>query len=717
MLASHSLFSAHLVGGELSYECVGNSRYAIRMVVYRDCASAGAPFDNPAIITIYNGNNQFIDNRRVRLASQNRLPIIAPNNCTSLPPFVCTEKAVYRDTVYLPPTSSGYVISYQRCCRNASITNIPNPDTWGNTFTITIPPNDTRCNSSPRFNVAPPVALCLNIPVNIDVSASETDGDSVAYSLCNIFHGGGNGAAQGPLSPRPDTALPPPYRVVPFAPGFSSSNPIRSNPQFTVDPVTGRLTGTPTQVGQFVFAICAKEYRNGRLVSTLRRDFQFNVTNRCTGVAAVIRGQNVDSSTLCTGETINFTEQSLNANRWFWDFGDPTTNTDTSTKRLPSYTYPDTGVYTVMLIANPGSSCADTTFEDFRVFDAVSISFTTSGQACFDVHSFNFNVQGRFSNFAEITWDFGGLTNLGRRSTERSPQNVTYVQPGNYLVRVQVEDFKCRASYSDSVLLYARPVLRHQVPSRTACLPVRVQFVDSSSYFGRALHFWDFGDGNYSTDRSPSHVYREPGTYTVYHRLTALEGCKDTLEETFPAHIVAYPVPLANLQITPQKTSIYEPVFSLQNLSDSTLRSWTYLPNGETIDDLRDTKFEGRDTGIYVFYHVVMNEFGCSDTLRLERYIEPPINFFIPNSFTPNGDGRNERFEFIITGVSGYKVYIFNRWGELVFESNENGPFWDGRSQKNGEKVPGGVYTYLIKADVDRRGKLEVRQGHLKLIR
>lgn len=471
LLLSQTLQSAHLVGGDLSYTCLGNNTYEIRMTVYRDCASQGANFDSQAAISIYDGNNLIVANLDVNYYQRNNLPLVAPNNCTTLPSFACVEKAVYLDTVNLPPNNSGYTISYQRCCRNATISNVPNPDTYGSTYTVDIPPNDNACNSSPEFNAPPPVALCLNIPVNLDLSATEADGDQLVYSLCTPLQGGGQANNNGPNGVMPDPAAPPPYTPLPFNGGFSATNPIPGTPAFSIDPNTGVLTGRPTSIGQYSFAICVEEYRNGQRISTVMRDFQFNVTAQCKGTASVIAGQAIDSTTLCTGETINFKEQCVNTNTYFWDFGDLTTNADTSRAQSPTYTYPDTGTYRVMLVANPNTSCADTTYELFRVFDPVWISFDIEDETCFDVHSFNFDMKGVYSDSATISWDFGGATSYGTTSKTRAPTQLKFAQPGIYPVTVYVEDFKCTDSFTDTIKLYERPKLFSNGPKQRGCPP------------------------------------------------------------------------------------------------------------------------------------------------------------------------------------------------------------------------------------------------------
>lgn len=713
--------AAHLVGGEISYRCLGSNTYEVQLVIYRDCQSNGAPFDDPAIVTIYDGNNNFIQNRFLPLESSRVLPITAPNTCTSLPSFVCTAEGVYLDTLILPNNSSGYTLSHQRCCRNASIDNIPNPGLWGNTYTIEIPAG-ISCNSSPKFSTPPPVALCLNIPSNIDMSVLESDGDSLSYSLCYPLHGGGNQTtATGPNSPRPDTATPPPYTLVPFSAGYSSNFPLPGNPAFSLDPQTGILTGTPTQVGQYVFAICVQEWRNGQLLSTLRRDFQFNVTNACRGTASNFQQQNTDPYQLCSGRTVQFNELCFNATSFYWDFGVNTLSNDTSTLANPSYTYPDTGVYLVTLVANPGSACADTSQQIYRIYDRLSVDFDIGGQACFDAHAFNFTPKGNYSDSAKFYWNFGALTNRGSNtSTEKTPRNVVYNLPGTYQVSLEVEDGACREIHLDTVELFSRPVLKHDLSSPSGCVPLIAEFRDSSEYSGgRLLHFWDFGDGSSSSQANPSHLYEKPGTYFVSHRIISESGCIDTLFERSDIPIVVHPKPESSFRVSPAKTDIYNPNFQIAiDPQGSNVQTWLLLPDGRRLDP-RQTEFiyTAQDTGRQQFFQFTQNEHGCLDTMLIETYVSYPFRVYIPNAFSPNNDGKNDFFSYSILGTNEFEIIIFNRWGERVFQSQDLTNFWNGRIQNSQENAPTGVYSYQIRLRIKESGESYFKRGYVSLLR
>ncbi|HMG14837.1 MAG TPA: hypothetical protein VK590_05300, partial [Saprospiraceae bacterium] len=171
-ILSTNLYAKHIIGGVMSYECLGNNMYKITLKVYRDCAGGGAGFDSPAQIGIYrcgtaincSSLGQF---NAIQEPNPNPLDIspIAPPyyQCLKVPPIVCVEEAIYVFTVTLAKSNESYYVVYQRCCRNNSISNIVDPANTGATFMVEITPDaQALCNSSPVFNNFPPTLICAN---------------------------------------------------------------------------------------------------------------------------------------------------------------------------------------------------------------------------------------------------------------------------------------------------------------------------------------------------------------------------------------------------------------------------------------------------------------------------------------------------------------------------------------------------------------------------
>ncbi|MEK7253583.1 MAG: PKD domain-containing protein, partial [Bacteroidota bacterium] len=353
----------HIVGGELSYTCLGNDQYEIKLTIFRDCGqTVGAPFDNPATIGFFDSENQLVNFIQVPLGVQDdTLNPTLQSQCFTNPPNVCVHTTTYEAVVNLPFLPGGYQIVYQRCCRNQTITNIVAPNTQGATYSIHLTEEAMQeCNSSPKFNNWPPLYICAFYPFSIDQSATDAEGDSLVYRLCQPFQGADQTVPQ-PIPPndppyQPVTWVDPPYNIDNMLNGIAGGEVMK------IDPVTGLLTGTPTTIGQFVIGICVEEYRNGELISVTRRDYQLNVGECGFPTSAFFAPEK-----LCETYTVGFDNNSLNAQDYLWFFGDPANPGASSTLPNPTYTYSDTGTFLITLIAEPGTVCADTTTKEVQI--------------------------------------------------------------------------------------------------------------------------------------------------------------------------------------------------------------------------------------------------------------------------------------------------------------------------------------------------------------
>ncbi|MGB3547193.1 MAG: hypothetical protein WBA17_09475, partial [Saprospiraceae bacterium] len=296
------LTARHIIGGEMTYVCTDSTAtertYLITMTVYRDCVNddgsgpQGALFDSdPAggagalvgTVTIFQGTTVFGNTIVLNGPQITPIPPDAGNPCLIVPPTVCVQEGIYTFTVTLPVDNFDYTISYSRCCRNNFITNILMPGDVGATYFITLTSEAREmCNSSPVFKNFPPIVLCANEPFELDMAGEDADGDRLVYSFCSPVVGGANvdGApvdAPNGLAPNPES--PPPYDGVSFlAPTYTALQPLGPDAMFTYNDSTGLLSGTPNVIGQFVVGICIDEYRDGVLLSTVKREFQFNIT-------------------------------------------------------------------------------------------------------------------------------------------------------------------------------------------------------------------------------------------------------------------------------------------------------------------------------------------------------------------------------------------------------------------------------------------------------
>lgn len=352
-------YATHIVGGEMNYEYIGNDTYIIRLTVYRDCSpGVTTPYDDPAFVGVFNSAGALVLD--LQLFFQGSQPLNTQFNfdCGVEPTGVCVETTTYTQTITLPPTPGGYTISYQRCCRNNTITNVVNPGSVGATYSATIPDISLGLNSNPVFDNPPPVYACANAPLQLDFSATDLDGDSLVYNLCVPV----DGALSNDPQPTPIGFYP--TTPITWQTPYSQTNVLGGTPAATINSQTGIFTANPNTLGQFVVGICVDEYRNGQYISTTSRDIQINVVDCQLAIVSAFQ-----IPTNGCSNTVTFNNTSVGGTSYSWNFGDTTTTTDVSTLQNPTYTYPNVGTYTVTLIAsNPQfPDCDDTLITNITI--------------------------------------------------------------------------------------------------------------------------------------------------------------------------------------------------------------------------------------------------------------------------------------------------------------------------------------------------------------
>ncbi len=737
MLVSTDLRAGHIVGGDVTSRCLGSGRFEITMKLYRDCNCVEcADFDENAAIGVYRcGNN--IDCRGLGQISAfqsfsapllSRTSIPTPDYPCLIPPNVCVQEGVYRFIVTLPSSTENYYIVYQRCCRNQTITNIVNPRSAGATFFAEITAeSQAACNNSPTFNEFPPTVICSNFPLEYDHSAVDSDGDSLVYRFCAPLDGGG--LLGGPDAPGqtptgcngiiPTPGCPPPYDPVIFQGGYSATNPLGGNPIITIDPVTGLISGTPTILGQFVVGVCVDEFRDGQLLGTLRRDFQFNTASCDPNVFADIESDRVIGdqrysviscgSTTLTINNRSGVEQFIRA--YDWSFPDATPSTITT--RHATITFPDTGTYTGTLIINPGLSCADSADIVVSIYPAIDADFEFDYDTCVaaPVQFTDLSTSGS-GQITRWDWDMDN----GVRKQVRS-HNELYPDPGVYDVELKVEDINgCRDSITKTINYFPVPETVIVEPDKNlACSPAGILFLNLSEPIDETYDItWDFGDGNTGKGISPTHIYEMDGVYTVRVDIVSPIGCRTSA--TFPNAINVVPSPRADFSWTPEKLTHIRKTAQFNNLSEDEI-AWSWMFGTEGTSTLENPSYAFADTGMYEVKLIVTHENGCMDTISKMLDVEPVVTYFVPNAFTSNGDGLNDDFvgKGILDYMNNFSLTIVARWGEEVYTSEDPLAGWNGRHYNSGRLLPEGVYTYLIRF-VEPRGKEIELKGIVTLL-
>ena len=455
----YTAFATHIIGGEMRYEYLGpgsapnSKQYRIRLLLLR--GPGGATFIPGYVVGVFNNdngqkvlgtaaNNNWLATEDTTVAQN--VPIITPPCIDNAPTLQYTYK-FYSFVIELPDNLTGYTVAFQTYSRQNS-TNV-NANQGAN-YLCVIPGTNVfpfaYTDNSPKFNL-PVTIICENSNFSVDFSATDIDGDSIVYEFCDAYNGGAATLAdfQDPV--------PPPYTPVIYTNPYTSLTPLGT--QATINRFTGIISGISPNAGKYVVCVCATSYRNGVRIGIHRKDLIVEVSACIPTIA-----NPMPSFTTCDGFNIQFSHTSTGATTVFWDFGDPSILSDTSTLDNPTYLYTVAGTYIVKFIINKGGNCTDSAFRTINVFPGFFPGFAVTAPFCVgqpvqftDTTRTNYGVVNNWS------WNFGNTATLADTSHVQNP-TYTYTTTGTYNVQLISGNSKgCKDTVNHNVTVLATPAV------------------------------------------------------------------------------------------------------------------------------------------------------------------------------------------------------------------------------------------------------------------
>lgn len=268
-----------------------------------------------------------------------------------------------------------------------------------------------------------------------------------------------------------------------------------------------------------------------------------------------------------------------------------------------------------------------------------------------------------------------------------------------------------------TVTVNPTPVISFTGDNLDGCSPVCVNFTPLSNP-PIASCLWQFGDGDTSVVGLASHCYNLAGSYDVTLAVVDINGCVNST--TSFSYITVYPDPQAGFAIlTPQPTTLQEATigFDDQSIGGDTCH-WDFGDgNIVTVINCGDIVNVYDDTGAYQVMQIVVNQYGCADTVYADVVIVPEATIFVPNSFTPNGDGKNDIFLAYGDFIENFHMMVFDRWGNLIFESRDIYKGWDGHANGGDQVAQIDTYVWRITFTEKYNGFYHRMVGHVNLIR
>ncbi len=646
-LGNSPLKANHLTGGEMRYAYErtlpdGRQVYRIIVHIYRDALSGGAQFDDPLYMTVYNMDNTSRRNKRIPLLGNfTVLPLNDLGPCAKNVPSVRIQKATYSilDTVAL--NNNGYVYAHQRCCRSNVISNLYIPGDQGSTYSVHLTRNAMLANNtSPVFIEESPLLICVRSNFTCSFAANDINGNRRRYYLCEPNLGGNNFSDAGI---RPETASRPPYASVNYANTHSATQPFGPNVFVDLNPNTGVMNFQPDRIGIFTVGVCIEEFDNNNVsLGFIKRDVQFNVADCivASAKASINAAQPVEGVyASCKGQTIQFRNQSTDAQSYFWDFGVEGVTNDTSTLKEPIFNYPDSGRYDVTLIINRGQTCVDTNVISIRVYPVLTPDFDYTVICQSSPVEFTGTSTSTVDPIVKESWYYNN-----QLISQTRDFNYLFPSTGPYSVKLLVETSNgCQDSIVKSVSLPPFTESRFNIAGgiRQGQSDTFVVCNNSNSVTFNNLtpsnmpRTWSLGSIT-STDHSPVHVFSDTGTYRI--RLVVNPGtlCADTSVKW----VRVLPVPIADFSFLSQCHQFPVEFTSIRNRPYDQINTVSWNFGDGTTSSVFDPKKDYTDVKSYNVRLNVTSVAGCTANVTKPVVVNPdPVA-----DFDMTGEKHNQNF-------------------------------------------------------------------------
>jgi gliding motility-associated-like protein len=482
-------------------------------------------------------------------------------------------------------------------------------------------------------------------------------------------------------------------------------NGANTGPQSLNGSTVNFTAGTP---GNYTFELIVTD-------GVSQDNFTWNVTvNPCNPPNIMI---NANPTTVCEGANVTFQNNTqpgsepITGIQWTFPGGNP--GTSSSNNPLVSYATP--GFYDVILeVTDANGTTADTFVNYIEVIACPPpvADFDASARKICPGDCISFVDQSTNMSGAGSTWNWSFPGSDSATSTTQNPQNICYQTPGLYTVTLEASNINGTDSKSiagfievDSCLA---PEARFSVEADSICVGNCIQF-RSTSRREDSLTWTFFGaDAPYqnSIEQNPIVCYSDTGTYNVQIRADNEYGT-DVALETQRISVKNYPEVVAS----PDQEVLIGRSVRLEAFGTANNFMWT--PDYE-IDctDCRQVRVTPKENTIY--YVTNTNSNGCSSTDSIRVLVRKEYYAGVPDAFSPNGDGQNDELRVRGNGITDMQFYVYNRYGELVFESYTQDRGWDGTFR--GTKLDPGVFAYMVRLTYIN-GYQEILKGDVTLVR
>lgn len=617
-LLAGSAQGSHSMGADMTYTCLGNNRYVIKLAFYRDCAGIPAP---GSVTVDISSSCATLPSVTLFPTADSPYDSISPECVNSSQQSTChggtlvgVERWTYVDTVTISQACSDWRFSWSTCCRNTAITNILNPG--GESMYISALLNNLAapCNSSPIFSNFPVPFTCVGQRFTYNHGVYDVDGDSLYFQLVN--------PRNGPLAG--DT--------IQYDSGFTAAHPFTSSllpvsNSVRFNTATGEMIAQPTSQQVTVLAVLVSEYRNGVLIGQVIRDIQLNILP-CNNLLPLLGGFNgfpQTTVTICADVPYSATIGSRDPDigqttAMSWDFGIAGANLAFYGSNNAQGYHQDSALFTwTPTQADIGPHFFTlTVIDDNCPYKGIQVGTYVVNVTSVDV---NAGTDQTISCSQTATLTASGSSGSGNYTYTWNPGRPDSAQGavlgpvsvGSYVVQVYDNTTKCRSTDTVNVLPGAGNILADYSFS-TNCSGTNVVFSDLSSGGAIATWHWDFGDGATSILSNPSHQYANSGTYLVTLVVSTPAGCQDSTTQQV---IVNANIPTAQFTATAVCAGSVMP-FSDGSSSGVTTYAWDFGDPASGVFNSSTAQNPGHTfsaAGTYTVGLTVTNAAGCSGSV------------------------------------------------------------------------------------------------------
>ncbi|CAG4997577.1 hypothetical protein DYBT9275_01804 [Dyadobacter sp. CECT 9275] len=605
----------HMVGGEIQMHRTGSANFEIKLIQFWERKNLVNPTPSTAgnrdvTVDLYiyrKRDNKLMDKVVARYRSTKSIEY--QNKACATYRSMETLIGVYTGIVSLPSAryndTDGYYIAWERCCRNDDINNIVEPGDNGMVFYLEFPPVST-INSSPDFLAPNGEYICAGRNFSMNMSAEDADGDKLRYSLVTPMKGHTN-----PSFTIGDDTEKSGYPLVNWQPGISVSNMIPGPSPLTIDENTGVISVRSNQLGLYVFTVQCEEFRNGRKIGLVRRDFQLLVID-------------------CNSQTPEPPIVTVN--------GELTT----AVKFCPQ-----------KLVELKTSAGTDWSYQ-------------------WQLNGFNIPGATGATLMVKDTGQYMVVKSFKTKCTRDTSSVTVYATYGDP-VPAKIDYEKSVLCPHDSIVLLANAIQSFQNTIWTK-------------------NGEDLARGTASTTITSAGLYH----LTIQDSHT---GCSGTDSVRISEDVLTVDLPEAvTIQLGRSVTLV--PV--IKPLADLSHLQWS--PSAI----LSESPVLVVSPEVPTVYTVTVTSVNnCTSTASTS--VNVVDQFYVPNIFSPDGDGKNDTFQISNIKDQILSISIYDRWGMLIFHSNGYEVPWNG--DYNGQKVQPGSYPYII------RSKTASYKGEIMVVR